>query len=136
MDCTSVFSIWTRGFSCTGDTATGVTDLRTFEFHSAFSNFNTISTHTISRKTNRNTIFINNKVVFINGRSSTISKKVDKWCYILPFEVLIIRQGIMCRIQKYFWNSRIRKKRFHLEKSVQESMWIMFWSTAKMRKYR
>ena len=135
MDCTSVFSIWTRFFACTGDTATGVTDFRTFEFHSAFSNFNTISTHTISRGTNRNTIFINRKVVFVNGRSSTFSIKVDKWCYILAFEVLIIRHGIMCRIQKYFWNSVIRKKRSHPEKSVQESMRIMFWSTAKMRKY-
>ena len=50
MDGTSVFSIWTRVFACTGDIATGVTDLRTFEFHSAFSNFNTISMHTISRR--------------------------------------------------------------------------------------
>lgn len=79
-----------------------MTDLRTFEFHSAFSNFNTITTHTASRGANRDSIFVNRKVIFINRGSSTFSIKVDKWCYILALEVLIIRHGIMCRIQKYF----------------------------------
>ena len=99
-----------------------MTDLRTFEFHSAFSNFNTITAHTASRRANRDSVFINRKVIFINRGSSAFSIQVDKWCYILTFEVLIIRHGIMGRIQKYFRNSVIRKKRFHPEKSVQESM--------------
>ena len=79
-----------------------MTDFRTFEFHPAFCSFNTITTHAASGRTNRDSIFINRKVIFINRGSSTFSIKVDKWCYILTFEVLIIRHGIMCRIQKYF----------------------------------
>ena len=97
-------------------------DFRAFEFHPAFCSFNTITAHTASGRTNRDSIFINCKVIFIDRGSSAFSIKVDKWCYILTFEVLIIRHGIMCRIQKYFRNSVIRKKRFHPEKSVQESM--------------
>ena len=75
-----------------------MTDFRTFEFHPAFCNLNTITTHTASGGTNRDSIFINCKVIFIDRGSSTFSIKVDKWCDILAFEVLIIRHGIMGRI--------------------------------------
>lgn len=121
MNRASVFCIRTGSFAGTGDTAVFMTDFRTFEFHPAFCNLNTITTHTASGGTNRDSIFINCKVIFIDRGSSAFSIQVYKWCYILTFEVLIIRHGIMCRIQKYFRNSVIRKKRFHPEKSVQ---WI------------
>ena len=121
MNSASVFGIRTWGFTGTGDATVFMADFMAFEFHSAFCSFNTITTHMASGGTKRNSIFINRKVIFIDRGFSVFSVKVDKWCYILTFKVLIIRHGIMCRIQKYFRNSVIRKKRFHPEKSVQES---------------
>ena len=57
----------------------------------------------------------------INGREEMTKNIIIKTSVQKRFDSFMVH-GIMCRIQKYFRNSVIRKKRFHPEKSVQESM--------------
>ena len=71
-------------------------------YRKAFCNFDAIAPHSVSRWANRNAIFINSKVVLIYRQSAAFSIQINKWSDVLPFEVLIVRHGIVRRIQKNF----------------------------------
>lgn len=79
--------------------------------------------------TDRDTIFANGKIIFVLYLNATFFIKVNEWDNPIFTAVKIVRNGIMCRIQKPFFNRKIRKKRFHPEVSFQKAMGIMFGST-------
>ena len=57
--------------------------------------------------------------------SSMSRVQVNKRSDLLPFAVFVDRIGIMGRIQKEFFNVKLRKIGFHSEKGVQERKHIM-----------
>ena len=103
MNRTSVLGIRTWSFTSTGNAAVFTTDLWTSEFHPVFRNFNTIPTHTMSGRTDGNTVFIDRKVIFINGWSSTFSIQIDKRCYIFTLKVWFGKQSALS-FEQYAYN--------------------------------
>ena len=75
-----------------------MTDLRTFEFHASFRSFDTIAPHPVSGWADRNPVFINGKIIFIDRWSSSFAVKINKWCDVFAPKVLIVRHGIMCGV--------------------------------------
>lgn len=130
-----IFSIRARVIAGAGNATVFSADFRTLKFHSAFRDFNTVTTHATAGRADWNPVIINGEVIFINRWSSTFAIKVDERCYIFTFAVLIVRHGIMCRIQKKLRYFVIRKKSFHPKKGMQKAMGIMFRGTRKMRKH-
>ena len=88
-----IFSIRARGIAAAGNATVFSADFRTLKFHSAFRDFNTVTTHATAGRADWNPVIINGEVIFINRWSSTFAIKVDERCYIFTFAVLIVRHA-------------------------------------------
>ena len=106
MNIPAIFGIRTGVFTSAFWWATFAGDFRTEVFGTPLFRFYSRLFHVESFWAQRNTILI-------NRRSVAFPVQVDKGCYAIAFAILIIRHGIMGRVENKFCDISFREHLFH-----------------------
>ena len=77
-----------------------IADLGTTIFDPSFLRFNSGLFHWETLRAQRNTIFTDGDIVFINRRSATFPVQINKRGDIVCFTVIIVRHRIMCGVEE------------------------------------
>ena len=136
MDSPAVLRIGAGIRAGAGDRAARKADLRALKFTSAFCRFDSIPAHGKTLTTDRDTIPVDGKIVFINKGTAPLCIEVNKRTDVMVKAVFVERHGIMGRVQEEFCHNSPRKELLKGEPVIKETMGVMSGSGAKEREYR
>lgn len=132
----AIFCVGARFFTGTGDISTGKANLRAFEFCSSFCGFRPIPAHDVAFPADGNPFVVNCEIIFVNRGASPIGIQVNEWGDPMVTAVLIVRHGIVCRVQKQFCNVGLWQELLQREPVIEKADGIMPGSRAKERENR
>ena len=115
-------SIRTGMITSAGGRASGETDFRAFELSPAFGGFSAIPAHAEAFFTDRDTIFSDCKVVFINWWPAAFIVQVNEWLDAVVAAVFVISHAVVCGIKEQLVNMRFGKELFHRKPVIKEAM--------------
>lgn len=82
----------------------------------------------------RDSIAVDYEIIFIDRWASSVGIQVNERCDSMVMAILIVRHGVMGRIQKQFCNICFRQELLYGEPVIEKSNRIMSGSGAKERK--
>lgn len=132
----AIFCVGARFFTGTGDVSTGKANLRAFVFCPSFCGFRPIPAHDVAFPADWNPFAVNCEIILVNRRASPIGIQVNEWGNPIVTAVLIVRHGIVCRIQKQFRNVGLWQELPQREPVIEKADGIMPGGGTKERKHR
>lgn len=132
----AIFCVGARFFTGTGDISAGKANLRAFEFCPSFCGFRPIPAHDVAFPADGNPFVVNCEIIFVNRGASPIGIQVNEWGDPMVTAVLIVRHGIVCRVQKQFCNVGLWQELLKREPVIEKADGIMPGSRAKERENR
>ena len=95
MNSSTIGCIRTGVITCAGWRTSCKTDFRAFELSSPLCSFGSIPAHAKTFFTDRNAIFIDGEIIFVNWWAAAFSIQINKWLDVMVTAVFIVSHGIM-----------------------------------------
>ena len=118
----SIFRIGAWIFTGAGDAAACEADPGAFKLCPSLRRLCSIPAHNMACPAYRQTVIIDDEIVFVNRRPSAFAVEINKRCDAMFPAVFIIRHGVMGGVQNELLHISFGEKPFHRIPGIQETV--------------